>query len=101
MPDVSVHHLDRLTTDARENLLTRAEGDLGPFLEKVGPIIEAVRTEGDEALARFAREFDKSPVTATLNTSNTFADSGMKIRGRSASVGNVSMVSTRAFTSSI
>ena len=36
----------------------------GPYLEKVKPIIEAVRTEGDEALARFARDFDKAPVDA-------------------------------------
>ena len=42
----------------------RSEADLGPIIEKVRPIIAAVKAEGDEALARFARQFDKAPVTA-------------------------------------
>ena len=64
MPEVSVHKLAELSPDAREKLLARAEADLGPFIEKVRPIVEAVAAEGDEALARFAREFDRSPVEA-------------------------------------
>jgi histidinol dehydrogenase len=48
----------------RAHMLKRTEDDLGTFLDKVKPIVEAVRTEGDEALARFARQFDKSPVEA-------------------------------------
>lgn len=40
-------------------LLKRTEADLTGFLEKAQPIIEAVRREGDAALQRFAREFDK------------------------------------------
>ncbi|WMS43709.1 histidinol dehydrogenase [Acuticoccus sp. MNP-M23] len=63
MPEVSVHVLKSLSAEARAKLLTRVEGDLGPFMEKAAPIIEAVRTEGDAALARFAQQFDKSPVT--------------------------------------
>lgn len=39
-------------------LFKRTESDLSFFVEKVQPIIEAVRTEGDQALIRFAREFD-------------------------------------------
>ena len=64
MPEISVHTLADLTAGARAALLQRAESDLGPFLAKVGPIIEAVRTEGDEALARFGRDFDKAAVRA-------------------------------------
>lgn len=56
--------LTKLSPDARQRLLTRTEADLGPFEEKARPIIEAVRTEGDVALARFARQFDKAPVEA-------------------------------------
>lgn len=41
-----------------ETLFKRTESDLSFFVEKVKPIIEAVRTEGDQALIRFAREFD-------------------------------------------
>ncbi|MEM6763086.1 MAG: histidinol dehydrogenase, partial [Pseudomonadota bacterium] len=62
MPNVSVHILKDLSQDARAALLERAETDLAPFLAKVAPIIDAVRTEGDAALARFAQQFDKSPV---------------------------------------
>ncbi len=59
--------LANLSADARQRLLTRTEADLGPFEEKVRPIIEAVRTEGDVALSRFARQFDKSPVEAACH----------------------------------
>lgn len=48
----------------RSELLQRTESDLAPFIDKVKPIIEAVRIEGDVALARFAQRFDKAPVTA-------------------------------------
>ncbi|MDE1187817.1 MAG: histidinol dehydrogenase [Pantoea sp.] len=41
-----------------DHLFKRTESDLSFFIEKVKPIIEAVRTEGDQALIRFAREFD-------------------------------------------
>lgn len=61
---VSFHDLSTLSAARRDGLMQRAEADLGPFLEKVAPILEAVRTDGDAALARFARDFDKSPVDA-------------------------------------
>ncbi|MCA1177808.1 MULTISPECIES: histidinol dehydrogenase [unclassified Pantoea] len=54
---VSFHDLS--TSDVLpEQLFKRTESDLSSFAEKVKPIIEAVRTEGDQALIRFAREFD-------------------------------------------
>ena len=40
-------------------LLERTETDLTSFLEGARPIVEAVRREGDAALQRFARDFDK------------------------------------------
>ena len=54
--------LSKLTASERANLLKRTESDLGPFLEKVKPIIEAVRDEGDAALSRFAGQFDNASV---------------------------------------
>ena len=48
------------TPPSAHALLRRSETDLSGFIEKVEPIIEAVRTEGDKALVRFAREFDKA-----------------------------------------
>jgi histidinol dehydrogenase len=61
---ISIHDLSKLSIVERNRLLQRTESDLSGFEEKVKPIIEAVRTEGDAALARFARQFDKAPVEA-------------------------------------
>ena len=61
---VSFRELSKLTPAERGRLLVRSEAELGTVMEKAKPIIAAVKAEGDEALARFAREFDKSPVTA-------------------------------------
>lgn len=55
---IALHDLAALTAEERNALLLRAEDDLSYFLERVPPIIEAVRREGDDALVRFAREFD-------------------------------------------
>lgn len=64
------HELARLDADGRAKLLRRSEADLSGFMEKVRPIIEAVRTEGDAALARLGRELDGAAVTAqTLKAS--------------------------------
>ncbi|NND91111.1 MAG: histidinol dehydrogenase [Granulosicoccus sp.] len=57
-PEVALHVLGRLSASERAQLLSRAEDDLEPFLSGAAPIIEAVRTEGDEALARCGRKFD-------------------------------------------
>jgi histidinol dehydrogenase len=61
---VNFHELSRLSSDERQRLLTRTEADLSAFETKVRPIIDTVRIEGDEALARFARQFDGAPVAA-------------------------------------
>ncbi len=58
------HRLAKMPLQARKALLSRTETDLSTYIEKVRPIIAAVREEGDEALARFARQFDKAPVEA-------------------------------------
>ena len=60
MTNVSFHTYADLDQDQRAALLRRSEADLSGVIEKVRPIIEAVRTEGDEALVRFARDFDRS-----------------------------------------
>ena len=62
MPDVSFHELVNLDETARAALLRRSETDLSGFIDKVGPIIESVRTEGDAALYRFARELDRAEI---------------------------------------
>jgi len=59
-PPVALHELAGLDREQRDALLTHAEDDLNAFFEGAGPIIEAVRQEGDAALARFGREFDNA-----------------------------------------
>lgn len=61
---INVVKLSGLAPEERRRCLERTESDLEPYLEKVAPIIEAVAEEGDAALARFTRQFDKAPVTA-------------------------------------
>ena len=73
MPSINFHQLANLSGAERAKLQQRTETDLSSFEAKVRPIIEAVRVEGDEALARFAREFDKAPVEAG-NIAATEAD---------------------------
>ncbi|PWE53490.1 histidinol dehydrogenase [Metarhizobium album] len=63
MSDVSFHDYATLSAEGKADLLKRSETDLSGFLDKVKPIIEAVKTEGDAALVRFARDFDKANVT--------------------------------------
>jgi histidinol dehydrogenase len=60
----TLHDLSLLSPEARAALMRRTEADLSAFMEPVARIVEAVRTEGDAALARFAREFDRAPVEA-------------------------------------
>ena len=61
---VNFHDLAKLSPAERQKLLQRTEADLSYYEDKVRTIIDAVRQEGDEALARFARQFDKAPVEA-------------------------------------
>ena len=63
-PSISLHDLSNLDAPARKRLTQRTEADLSVYIERVKPIIEAVRTEGDVALSRFAGELDKSQVPA-------------------------------------
>lgn len=60
MSKVNVQILADLSPGDRAGLVRRSESDLSFFLEHAAPIIEAVRTEGDEALVRFGRELDRA-----------------------------------------
>jgi len=54
MTNVTFHDYSKLGTDERAALLRRSETDISGFMEKVAPILEAVKKEGDRAVARFA-----------------------------------------------
>ena len=64
MSDVSFYDYDKLSKDEKALLLKRSETDLSGFIDKVKPIIEAVRTEGDVAVVRFGRDIDKADISA-------------------------------------
>jgi len=55
--NITFHDLTQTGTNP-EGLLQRTESDLSVFFERVKPIIERVRTEGDAALRHFAQAFD-------------------------------------------
>ena len=76
MSTVSFHELKKLTRDNYNALLKRSETDLSSFSDKVRPIIEAVRIEGDAALVRYGQQFDgASALTAeTLKVSEAEFD---------------------------
>ena len=60
MTDVTFNDLADLNAAERAALTRRSETDLSDFSTRSEPIIEAVRTEGDAALARFGRDFDSA-----------------------------------------
>ena len=67
MSDINVQKLAGLGAAERAALVRRSESDLSFFLEKVQPIIDAVKNEGDAALVRYGRDFDKA-VSLTAET---------------------------------
>ena len=62
---ISFFELGRMNAPQRAALLERTESDLTPYFDAVRPIIEAVRDDGDAALARFAAEFDRAALKPT------------------------------------
>jgi len=57
--------LSTTSTQERAQLLRRPVLKSDEMLEKVKPIVEAVRTRGDEALLEFTARFDKAQLTST------------------------------------
>ena len=60
---IRFHNLDEISVDERNALLRRTESDLDQYVDSARSIIKAVETEGDQALVRFARDFDKADVS--------------------------------------
>ncbi len=59
-PPIALHELTRMAPEQRSTLLERTEENLEPFIEGVRPIINSVKSDGDEALAHFGRKFDQA-----------------------------------------
>jgi histidinol dehydrogenase len=80
MSNVSFYEYSKLGAAHKAALLRRSETDISSFIEKVKPILEAVKTEGDAALARFGRELDKADVSeATLKVTGAEFDAAFKL----------------------
>lgn len=81
MSDVNVQKLAGLGKAERAALIRRSEADLSFFLDKVQPIIEAVKTEGDAALVRFGQQFDGAEglTAATLQVSEAEFDAAFDL----------------------
>ena len=62
MKQIALYEYDKMTDQQRAALCVRAEDDLTDYLVKVAPVIEAVRAEGDMAIARFIKQFDGADV---------------------------------------
>ena len=62
MRDIALYDYDALSRSERAKLCLRAEDDLSDYIEKVTPVIEAVRQEGDAAIARFIKQFDGADI---------------------------------------
>lgn len=58
MSSISFHEIAGMAAQDYAALMKRSEADLSGFMDRVLPIIDAVKTEGDAALARFGRDFD-------------------------------------------
>jgi histidinol dehydrogenase len=81
MSEIKVQHLKNLSAVERAALTKRSEADLSFFLEKVQPILDSVRTEGDAALVRFGRELDKAATLTqkTLKVSSAEFDEAFEL----------------------
>lgn len=58
--------LSTISTQERALLLRRPVLKSDEMIEKVKPIVEAVRTRGDDALLEFTAKFDKAHMTSTV-----------------------------------
>lgn len=73
-PQVAMHDFAHMSREARFALFQRSEENLAPFIEGARPIIDAVKSDGDQALSRFAKAFDKAnvPSDSIAATSSDF-----------------------------
>jgi histidinol dehydrogenase len=81
---INVYRWHETSAAAREKVLKRSETDIGGARDIVAPIIEDVRKNGDEALARYAKKFDGADIKPTeiKATKEDFAAAAGRLDGR-------------------
>lgn len=55
---IAIHSLDKISKTDLQKLMARAHDDIDRIKGKVEEIIQTVRTEGDDALVRFTKQWD-------------------------------------------
>src|SRR5437868_9064258 len=55
---IHFYELATLSTSQKQRLLRRAETQIDELIERVRPIVQAIRERGDEALIEFTQRFD-------------------------------------------
>jgi len=58
--NIGFYHWSATDEATKTRLLRRAQAEIADVADKVRPILEAVRTRGDDALRDFAKQFDKA-----------------------------------------
>ncbi len=64
--DIQFWELNRLSVEQRNKIMRRAEQDIRELLPLAQSVIDRVRTEGDNAVVDFARQFDAPNFTADM-----------------------------------
>lgn len=71
---IGFYRLSELDTDTKTRLIHRSEADIDAVIAQIRPIIEDVRQNGDEALLKYALQFDKSELTSLKVTKEEFIE---------------------------
>ena len=71
--------LKTISTEQKELLLKRAQADIAAVTEVVKPIIEDVRTRGDDALKEYALKFDKAIIKGSLKATDEDFENAYKV----------------------
>ena len=72
--EIGFYKLSEINSETYDRLLRRAQADIDDVTEQVRPIIEDVRQNGDEALIRYAKKFDKAELTQLKVTPEEFEE---------------------------
>ena len=62
--NVNFFELEQMSEARKREILRRSELDISRYIDVVRPIIDDVRTRGDEALAELAKKLDGAPLAA-------------------------------------
>lgn len=70
--NIGFYEWSKTDEGVKKRILTRAQADIADITDKVRPIIDAVRDNGDAALFDFAARFDKADIKALKVTDEEF-----------------------------